>query len=403
MHRAYHALPPLSTKKGELVNAVYGFTSTLLNVIEKFRPDYVVAAFDLPGPTFRHKEFKNYKATRIKAPDEFYSQIPRVKEVVRAFNIPILEKEGFEADDIIGTIAKKNEKTENNLENIIITGDLDTLQLVSDKTKVYTMSRGISNAFLYDKEKVRERYGLIPEQLKDFKGLRGDASDNIPGVGGIGEKTAAELLQNFGTLENIYRMLPKIKPSIREKLERDKTIALLSKKLGTIKINVPLEFDINSSVTHDFERLRISNLFQELNFYSLLKRIPAQKEKEEKTASLAGEGVKETKHIIVSRDNSEEFLGEAGRQKELAIAVAPDLGVAFSWKTGRSYFVKFSQLQDELKNILEKENISKIGYDLKIIYKELKKAGINLEALKFDIMLGAYLLDPGSTNDLEKI
>ena len=188
IHRSYHALPPLTTKEGELVNAVYGFSSTLLSVIDKFKPDYVMASFDLAKPTFRHKEYKEYKATREKAPDELYEQIPLVKEVVRAFNIPIYEKEGFEADDIIGTTVRQSEKLEKNIENIIVTGDLDTLQLVNNKTKVYTMRRGLSDAILYGEDEVLERYGFDPEKLKDFKGLRGDPSDNIPGVKGIGEK-----------------------------------------------------------------------------------------------------------------------------------------------------------------------------------------------------------------------
>ena len=204
IHRSYHALPPLSTKKGELVNAVYGFTSTLLSVISQFKPDYVVASFDLAGPTFRHEKFDDYKANRVKADDELYAQIPRVKEVVKAFNIPIYEKAGFEADDIIGTIAKQIENNKEQIETIIVTGDMDTLQLVNDTTKVYTMKRGLSDSVIYDTEKVFERYGLRPDQLIDFKGLRGDPSDNIPGVKGIGEKTAVTLLQKYKNINGVY-------------------------------------------------------------------------------------------------------------------------------------------------------------------------------------------------------
>ena len=180
IHRSFHALPPLMTKKGELVNAVYGFSSTLLSVIEQFHPDYVIVSFDLAGPTFRHKEYKEYKAHREKAPDELYAQIPIVKEVVKAFNIPIYEKEGFEADDVIGTIARQAENSKEEIENIIVTGDMDALQLVNGKTKVYTMRRGLSDAVLYGEKEVFERYGFTPDQLRDFKGLRGDPSDNIP-------------------------------------------------------------------------------------------------------------------------------------------------------------------------------------------------------------------------------
>ena len=211
IHRAYHALPPFTTKKGELVNAVYGFSSTLLSVIAEFKPDYVVASFDLAGKTFRHEKFEEYKATRVKGDDELYAQIPRVKEVVEAFNIPIYEKAGFEADDVIGTIATQIKKNNSDIETIIVTGDMDTLQLVNDSTKVYTMRRGLSDSLMYDEEKVFERYGLRPEQIIDYKSLRGDPSDNIPGVKGIGEKTAVTLLQEYTTLDGVYENIEKIK------------------------------------------------------------------------------------------------------------------------------------------------------------------------------------------------
>jgi len=179
IHRGFHAIPPLTTKKGELVNAVYGFTSILLRVLKELKPDYIVTAFDLPKPTFRHLEYKEYKATRPKTPDGLCQQFPKVKKVVQAFDIPIFEKEGFEADDVIGTITKKTGK---DIEDIVVTGDLDTLQLVDANTKVYTLKRGMTDTVIYDEKAVWERYGLKPEQLLDFKGLRGDPSDNIPGV-----------------------------------------------------------------------------------------------------------------------------------------------------------------------------------------------------------------------------
>ncbi|PIU78231.1 MAG: DNA polymerase I, partial [Candidatus Moranbacteria bacterium CG06_land_8_20_14_3_00_43_56] len=190
IHRAYHALPLLTTKKGELVNAVYGFTSVLLNVLGKFKPDYIAATFDLKEPTFRHKEFKDYKATRVKAPDDLYEQIPQVKKIVETFNIPIVEKEGYEADDLIATFARKTEKLHPDVEVIVVTGDLDTLQLVDENIKVFALRKGMSDSVLYGKKEILERYGLKPEQMIDYKGLRGDPSDNLPGVKGVGEKTA---------------------------------------------------------------------------------------------------------------------------------------------------------------------------------------------------------------------
>ncbi len=235
IHRSFHALPPtMTTKKGEMVNAVYGFATVLLKALKEFKPDYVVLTLDKSGPTFRHKEYKEYKATRVKAPDDLYAQIPRVRELAEAFAIPVFAESGFEADDLIGTITKK---VDGDIEKIIVTGDMDTLQLVDDNTKVYTMSRGLSDSVLYDAKAVKARYDLKPEQMIDYKALRGDPSDNIPGVKGIGEKTAVELLKEFKTLDGVYKNIKskKIKDRIRELLQEYKDDAQMSKSLATIK------------------------------------------------------------------------------------------------------------------------------------------------------------------------
>ncbi len=419
MHRAYHALPPLSTKKGELVNAVYGFASTLLSVIENFKPDYVAASFDLAGPTFRHEEYKEYKATRAKAPDEFYSQIPRVKEFVKTFNIPIYEKEGYEADDVIGTLAKQAEK-KGEVEVIIVTGDLDTLQLVSEKTKVYTMRRGLSDSVVYDEERIKERYNLSPVQIIDFKGLRGDPSDNIPGVKGIGEKTAVELLAKYKTIETVYQNLEEIKNSIKEKLERDRLKAFMSKKLATIATDVPISLELEKTRVHDFDREKLISLLKELNFYSLIKRLP-KNGKEIPTGSSQGDmsikeeqsnEVRDFKYQIVSEKNLEEFFEDIILQKEISITIdfsgkfsqTEIRGIAFSWKAGRAHYLKYDQkVFKKLKDILESGEIKKIGYDLKSAYKALDSCGIKLGGIYFDIMIASYLIDPGSKIDLEKI
>jgi len=204
IHRSFHALPPtITTKKGEMVNAVYGFTTVLIKAIRELKPDFVVLTLDKKGPTFRHEEYKEYKATRVKAPDELYAQISRVKEVAKAFGIPVYEMSGLEADDLIGTIASN---VDGDVEKIILTGDLDTLQLVNGHTKVYTMSRGLSDSVTYDGAAVRARYGLAPNQMIDYKAHRGDPSDNIPGVRGVGEKTAVELLRH--ALKNMIKKSP---------------------------------------------------------------------------------------------------------------------------------------------------------------------------------------------------
>lgn len=283
IHRAYHALPPLKTKKGELVNAVYGFLLVFLKAIREFQPDYIVAAFDTPKPTFRHKEFKEYKAKRPPAPKELYEQIPRVKGVLEEFGVPTFEKEGFEADDIIGTIAHLAPKKQviPEIETIILSGDLDTLQLIDRHTKVYTLRKGLKNTILYSEEAVRERYGISPEQLVDFRALRGDPSDNIPGVTGIGEKTAIDLLKEFGSLERIYREIEektenskKIKPAVREKLIKYKEQAFLSKTLSEINKNVPIDFNLENCNVKKYDKKRAIKIVKDLDFYSLIKRLP---------------------------------------------------------------------------------------------------------------------------------
>lgn len=289
IHRAYHALPPLTTKKGELVNAVYGFLLVFLKAVREFKPDFVVAAFDFPAATFRHRKYKLYKATREKAPEELYHQIPKVKEILKNFNVQIFEKKGFEADDLIGTVSKSAPKKQifPEIETIILSGDLDILQLVDKNTKAYTLRRGLKDAVLYDEEKVKERYqGLTPEQLTDFKALRGDPSDNIPGVLGIGEKTAIFLIKEFGSLENLYKQLDKngervkkIKPSLRKKLLDYKEQALISKMLVEIKRDVPIEFDLKNCRWGDYDKEKIIKLFKEHDFKSLIPRLSEENQK----------------------------------------------------------------------------------------------------------------------------
>ena len=285
IHRAYHALPPLTTKKEELVNAVYGFLLVFFKAIREFQPDFIAATFDFPAPTFRHKKYKEYKAKRPPAPEELYQQIPKVKEVLEAFNVPIFEKEGFEADDIIGTIAHLAPKRQiiPEVETIILSGDLDVLQLINPKTKIYSLRKGVKDIILYDEDLVKEKYGgLMPEQLLDFKALKGDPSDNIPGVPGIGEKTAVELIKEFGSLENLYQNLAKLKPKLKESLLLQKEQAFLSKELAEIKTNVPIDFNLKKCQWREYDKEKITKILSSLEFQSLIKRLPESKWKKEK-------------------------------------------------------------------------------------------------------------------------
>lgn len=290
IHRAYHALPPLTTKSGELVNAVYGFLLVFLKALRDFRPDFIAAAFDYPAPTFRHKKYKGYKAKRPPAPQELYDQIPKVKEVLRGLSVPVFEKEGFEADDIIGTVATLSPRKQviPPLETIILSGDLDTLQLVNPGTKVYALRKGVKDVVLYDEKLVKEKFqGLAPRQLLDYKALRGDASDNIPGVTGVGEKTAITLLLEFGTLENLYKEIEensekskKLKPKLRETLLKYKDQAFLSKTLAQIEKNSPIDFNLEKCHWRGYDKEEIIKILNKFEFHSLLSRLPEPNGKE---------------------------------------------------------------------------------------------------------------------------
>ncbi len=414
LHRAFHALPPLTTKDGILVNAVYGFVTILIRVMKELKPKYAAVTFDLAKPTFRHKQYEEYKATRIKQPDELYEQIPLIKQIVKAFNLPIYEKEGFEADDVIGTIVKQL-KNNNELEVFIVTGDLDTLQLVNDHTKVYTLKRSINDTIIYDEKGVEERYnGLKPEQLIDFKALRGDPSDNIPGVKGIGEKTAIELLLKFNTLENLYQKLNQaknIKPRIKELLEKYRDDAFLSKQLATIVTDVPIKFDLKKCEIKGVNRDEIVNIFQKLEFKTLLGKIPELENslnlENNQTSSSTND--KHTYRLIDNHSNLQKFLAKLSQQKIFALDtetsslnpwLAELVGISFCWQKGRAYFVDFNKLKNEqvlgkLKQILAKKTIKKIGHNIKFDMAALFTAGFDLQGVDFDTMVAAYLLKPG--------
>jgi len=293
IHRAYHALPRLTTKKGELVNAVYGFLLVFFKAIREFQPDYIAACFDFPGPTFRHKKFKEYKAKRPPTPKDLVSQIPKVKEILNAFSVPVFEKEGFEADDIIASLKIKNQRAK--IKNIIISGDLDLLQLVDKQTGVYILRKGVKDTVLYDENLVKEKFqGLTPEQILDFKALRGDPSDNIPGVTGVGEKTAIKLIKEFGSLEKLYSALNQRPPHqiiggglisvnqrLRAKLEEYKEQAFLSRELAEIEKNTPIDFNLEKCRWGEYDKEKIVQLLKNLEFYSLIERLPGIKKPEE--------------------------------------------------------------------------------------------------------------------------
>lgn len=446
IHRSFHAIPTsLSTNKGVIVNAVYGFTSFILKAFLELKPEFVVLTLDRPAPTFRHKEYAEYKATRTKAPDELYAQIPLVKSVAKALDIPIFEQDGLEADDLIGALASRSEK-ETDWQNIIITGDLDTLQLVNERTSVYTMAKGLSESKLYGPSEVIERYGISAQQIIDYKGLRGDPSDNIPGVKGIGEKGASELLQNFKNLEGIYQALEnnneKIKERSKKLLKQNKENAFLSRRLATIDKKAQLKYKWEDFRLSSFDENKAVKLFQELEFKSLINKLkqiktlsPHDKNNELQYLDKFSRNQAEKEYkLIDSDDKFERFILELKKQTSFALNTKTEsldpintklIGISFSWKKNQAYYLHLNRSQnkeapdlfnykkmssdrhnwlDDLQDILEDENVEKYGHNLKFDWRVLKNQNINLKNIAFDTLIASYLLHPENRqHNLENI
>jgi DNA polymerase I len=306
IYRGYFALPPLTTSKGELVNAVFGFCSIVLRGIQDIQPDYVAVAFDLPGPTFRHEQYAEYKATRQRMPDDLRDQFPKVREVVAALRIPVYELAGYEADDVIGTITLDTERR--GLETTIVTGDLDMLQLVTDRTRLMTTRSGVENTIMYDPARIDDRFGLVAGQMIDYKALKGDPTDNIPGVPGVGEKTAAKLIREFDTLDSLYERIDEVKPEkLRDKLIEHRESVFMGRDLSTIVRDLPVSLDLDAARLADYDRETVIRLFREYEFRSLIERLP----------SMAGESAIETAEALrgVATDGSVPAARVAGQAR----------------------------------------------------------------------------------------
>ncbi|HET9083245.1 MAG TPA: DNA polymerase I [Candidatus Limnocylindrales bacterium] len=274
VYRGYFALPPLTTSKGELVNGVFGFASIVLRGIQDLQPDYLAVSFDLPGPTFRHEQYADYKATRVKMPDDLRDQFPKVREVVKALRIPVYEMPGYEADDVIGTITGQLDDRAD-LETTIVTVDLDMLQLVTPRVRLMTTRSGVENTVIYDVDKIDERFGLRPDQMIDYKALKGDPTDNIPGVPGVGEKTAAKLIREFGDLDSLFDRLDDVTPEkLREKLRDHRDQVFMGRDLSTIVRDLPIQIDLEAARLGDYDRDTVVRLFREYEFRTLIERLP---------------------------------------------------------------------------------------------------------------------------------
>ncbi len=431
-YRGYYALPQsLTTSHGELTNAVFGFTSMLLNVLRDEKPDYIAVAFDV-GKTFRHEEYKEYKAHRIEMPDELRTQMARIQEIVRALGIPIIEAEGYEADDVLGALAQKAEKE--GLETLIVTGDTDTFQLIDDHTRVLTSRRSFSDTVVYDQEGIEKRYGLQPQQLIDYKALVGDKSDNIPGVRGIGKKTATKLLQRYGSVEEIYAHLDEVESSrFRNALEQGRESAFLSKFLVTIVTDLSVELDLEACRTTEFDRDRVKELFRELEFRTLLNRLPsepgaervrqvsphqlsmfqeAEEVEEEKAAPTSYQivGDEEALEKLVARLSKAAAITLDTETTSTDAMVADLVGIALTDREGEGYYVPVGHglgageqlpldyVLERLGPVLEDEAIAKYAHNGKYDLTVLVRHGARVKGLSFDTMIAEWLVDPASRN-----
>jgi len=407
LYRAFYALPQLTTTYGQVVNAVYGFTMILIRLLEEEKPEYIVITFDTPVPTFRHKEFKEYKAHRKKMPDELISQIPLIKEIINDYNIAICSKEGYEADDVIGTIAKEAEKR--NCNTIIVTGDKDAFQLISLHTKIMTTIKGVTEVKIYDEASIRGKYGVGPDKIVDILALKGDSSDNIPGVPGIGEKTAVALIKKFGSLENILNNTDKIsKKSLREQIKKYEDQIKMSKWLATIVREVPIKYDFDSFKVKLPNYEELWKIFQKLEFKNLLKKI---------TPQINHEKTKLKFNLIDTKEKLEVLTNEIIERKYFSFylitssdnAISSNiLGIALSLKDNENYYIPLFPLSlmenskclstefvlSRLRPYFENQGIIKISHNLKFNFMLLRRRKVEIEGNNFDTMIAAYLLNP---------
>ncbi|MDD4334369.1 MAG: 5'-3' exonuclease H3TH domain-containing protein, partial [Desulfotomaculaceae bacterium] len=302
VHRAFHAIPPLSTSQGLVTNAVYGFTNMLMKLIKDESPARIVVAFDKGKVTFRHADFADYKANRPATPEDLRPQFPLLKDLLKAMRVKTFEAEGYEADDLIGAIAEKAEQS--GLKSIIITGDRDAFQLVSPLTKVRMTKKGISKLDEYDEGKVWDRYAITPRQYTDFRGLTGDSSDNVPGIPGIGEKTASRLLKEYGTLEEILTHAEELTGRTAGLVSAFKDQAVLSKKLVTINRDVPVEIDLEECRLKKPDYHDLLQMLKKLEFKSMIKSMyrDSSKDAAEKDGRLKGQAQKKAKQVLPEPD-----------------------------------------------------------------------------------------------------
>ena len=413
LNRAFYGImgsKMLMTSDGKYTNAVYGFLSILFKILDELNPEYLVVTFDLKAPTARHKMYEGYKANRKGMPNELAEQMPIIKEILRAMNIAIIEKEGYEADDVMGTLSRYGEKQ--GLEVVIVSGDRDTFQLATDKTtiKIPRTKAGKTETEDFDRNKVLETYGVEPKQLIEVKGLQGDTSDNIPGIPGIGEKTALNLIKKYETIDNLYKMVEEgtddLKGKQREKIIDNKDLAYLSRTLGTINLEVPIEDSLEDFTVEEWNKEDVLQIFKELNFNRYIERFGLNEDKvtEKKIEDLFSlKEIKDAEDVLTTIKNEKKlvyYFGTKELQDEEKIIKEKITSISiYDEKENIAYYIKedASNFTSVIKEIFENINIEKYGFNQTRDYILLKQIGIEFQNTKFDLEVAAYVLN--STNN----
>ena len=437
VYRGYFALPPLTTSDGTLVNAAFGFLQIVLRGMQDLKPDYAIVSFDVGKPQFRFDAFPEYKAGRPSMPDDLRSQFPLVREIVAMMGIPVRELEGYEADDVIGTLAQQ--ATAAGIDTMIVSGDLDGLQLVNDHVRLLTTRMGVAATVIYDEQKVMDRYGLRPDQMLDYKALKGDTSDNIPGVPGVGEKTASQLLQQFGSLDALYERLDEVKGKLRERLAEHRESAFMSRQIGRILCDLPVELDVEEARTGRYDRRAVAQRFRELEFRSLIDRLPpssvaptgydvperdaagglqlsldllggTQPDSAETRPATRPDPVADPggaiEHVDPRIPRSAGELGEldawleahgdrvglawvcgSGRPLERRL-----LGIGLAGEDGTTWYLPWTD--GRLPEWFARSDRPLIGHDLKQLLVALGNVGVTLEGAAFDTLIAGYMLNP---------
>ena len=422
MNRAFYGImgsKALTTKDGKYTNAIYGFLAILFKLLEEEKPDYIGVTFDLKAPTARHKMYEGYKANRKGMPTELAEQMPIIKDVLIAMNIDIIEKEGYEGDDVIGTLSRYGEQK--GLEVVILSGDRDTFQLATDNVRINIprTKGGKTETEIFNREKVKEVYGIEPKQLIEVKGLQGDASDNIPGVPGIGEKTALSLVQKYETIDNLYKKLESgeadVKGKQKEKLEQNKDLAYLSRTLGEINTKVPIEDTLEELKLEEWDKPKVLELFKELNFKRYIDRFNLQNEAGkgdnfseenniESQYKVVEKSIEEIKTIIEKQDKMIFYIETEKVNDEDKIIKEKITGISiFNSSENEAYYIDIKNVGkiQELKEIFENDKILKIGIDLGRVYILLRQEGIDFKGINYDASIAAYILNP--TNNKLKL